>query len=83
MCTYNDGASSVLKILKELMILIGPSTLEWCETWNNIHVRAADRRASLSTKEGRIETRRKRKAIEDLNQSREGVIYEPGIDRNP
>ena len=66
-CTFNDGASNILQILKQLNILIGPKTLEWSETSNNIRVTAADRRASLSTKEGRIEIKRKRKATEDLN----------------
>lgn len=79
-CTYNDGASSIIRILKELSVVIGSNTLEWSQMSNNIRVTAADHRTSLATKEGRIEIRRKRKATEDLNLSEEGVIYEPGID---
>lgn len=79
-CTYNDGASNVLEILKQLNIIIDPMSLKWSEMSNDIRVAAADRRNLLSTKESRIETRMNRKAVEDLYQSREGTMYKPGID---
>ncbi|XP_076636142.1 uncharacterized protein LOC143349089 [Colletes latitarsis] len=79
-CTYNDGASNALEILKQLNIIIGPMSLKWSKMSNDIRVTAADHRASLSTKEGRIETRMKRKAVEDFYQSREGTMYGPDID---
>lgn len=42
-CTYNDGASSIIRILKELSVVIGSNTLEWSQMSNNIRVTAADR----------------------------------------
>ena len=58
----------------------GPNALEWGRTSNNIRITSADCRISLPTKEGRIEIRRERKAIENLNLSEEDVMYGPGID---
>ena len=77
-CTYNDGASTFMAILREMDIQPGNFMTTFCEDKDTVRVRDAQRQAKECTKEARRAKRQRRLAQDEHQVQREGQPYLAG-----
>ncbi|KOC70147.1 hypothetical protein WH47_08408, partial [Habropoda laboriosa] len=76
---FNDGYTSVLKIMQLLNLEIGLSTLKFSENLVSQRIFIANIRAQQETKEARKLKRAAQKEAEDITATIEDLMYGPGI----
>jgi len=75
---FNEGYKSLLKMIHVMNITIGPNAVAICTEVDNARISIADARLFEASKEGRVERRAMRSAIEDFCE-KEGSFYEAGM----
>ena len=76
--TFNDGASGIHTVLKNLHLHDGYFTNLYCEQHDTSRVKVADRKSSPITKQRRKKLRARRKGFQEKNKEIEGEFYAPG-----
>lgn len=76
---FNEGYSSILKMMDVMNIKIGPNAFNLCNTVDERRISQANERSFDASKEGRIERRTARSALEEDFLEEEGVLYEAGM----
>ena len=78
-CTFNDGLSSVMDIMKQLQLEIGPSCYNFCMNADRERIERAELRMSEAAKDARRSSMAVKKMDEALQVNLEGMMYGPGI----
>ncbi|XP_014485395.1 PREDICTED: uncharacterized protein LOC106749935 [Dinoponera quadriceps] len=76
---FNEGYSSILKMMDVMNIKIGPNAFNLCNTVDERRISQANERSFDASKEERIERRTARSALEEDFLEEEGVLYEAGM----
>lgn len=76
---FNEGFSSLLKIMDIMNVKIGPNAFNLCKTVDERRISQANERSFDASKEGRIQRRTTRSALEEDFLEEEGVLYEAGM----
>lgn len=79
-CTFNDGTSSLLQIMKTMDVKCGSNAHRWAAAEDSRRLSVAERAAATATKESRILRKRARRDEMEVSTSQEGEFYGPGID---
>lgn len=78
-CTFNDGLSSLMDVMKVLGMTIGPNCYNYCLEADALRVDYAERSLSDAVREARLRAKSSRKAEEEENLGLEGQLYGAGI----
>lgn len=78
-CIFNDGMSSILKILDALGLPIGSESCNFARKRDELRVQLAERSLTEGTKKARREAQTTRKAADIDDMDVEGLLYGPGI----
>lgn len=77
-CTFNDGLTNILRIMKVLEMDIGFQAYNFCEA-DAVQIKHAELSLTDAAKEARARIKSTRKENEEEYLSREGQLYGPGI----
>lgn len=75
---FNDGASSIAKLLEKLGIVIGHNSLQKCKTKDTTRINASDNRSSTAARKRRKTLKAIRKGFMDTTEATEGDMYTAG-----
>ncbi|KYN13186.1 hypothetical protein ALC57_14630 [Trachymyrmex cornetzi] len=78
-CTFNDGISSIMNVMKALDMTVGTNCYNFCVAADKLRIHLSDRLLSEAAKEARIALKSARKEEEAMNINMEGQLYGPGI----
>ena len=78
-CIFNEGFSTVLKIMETMHVGIGETAVAYAATRDRQRIQVGNRRSSEASKEGRTMLRQKRLEESQLFEQSEGILYGPGI----
>lgn len=78
-CIYNDGLSSILKIMEVLGITIGPNCYNFCAEADARRIYFWERSLTDAAKEARVSLQSARKEQKEKNINLEGQLYGAGI----
>ncbi|KYN50510.1 hypothetical protein ALC57_00149 [Trachymyrmex cornetzi] len=78
-CNFNDGLSSVLKIMEVMGMSIGPQSYNFCLEADAARIQRAEQSLTDAAKKARSAIKSSRKENEDMYESLEGQLYGPGI----
>ncbi|CAH2083321.1 unnamed protein product [Euphydryas editha] len=78
-CCFNDGLTSILKIMKALQMDIGVHSYNFCLETDAKRIEHAERSLTDAVKEARSAMKSSRKASEGEFSNVEGQLYGPGI----
>ncbi|KAL1502782.1 hypothetical protein ABEB36_007879 [Hypothenemus hampei] len=76
---FNDGYTSVLQMMQQMQLTIGPNSLRLSEDLDGCRISIANLRAQQNTKEARMLRRAAQKEFQDMATSLEGLLHGPGI----
>ncbi|XP_071569175.1 uncharacterized protein [Temnothorax nylanderi] len=76
---FNHGYESILQMMSVLNLQIGPNAVEMCDKADELRISVADKRSFETSKEGRIERRTARSALEEDFHEQEGSLYDVGM----
>ncbi|XP_011882790.1 PREDICTED: uncharacterized protein LOC105570297 [Vollenhovia emeryi] len=76
---FNEGYASLLKMMHMMNIIIGPNAVALCTEVDDTRISIADARSFEASKEGRVERRAMRSALEEDFYEEEGPLYEAGM----
>ncbi|XP_018366586.1 PREDICTED: uncharacterized protein LOC108763445 [Trachymyrmex cornetzi] len=76
---FNDGISSLMKVIKALDMTIGRNCYNFCVETDQHRVYLLDRSLTEAAKQARIASKSTRKEEEELNINLEGQLYGAGI----
>jgi len=76
---FNDGFSSIMQVMKELGITIGPNCYDFCLEVDSTRIKFSERSLSDEAKEVRRVSTSSRKDKERENLDLEGQLYGAGI----
>ncbi|XP_070159831.1 LOW QUALITY PROTEIN: uncharacterized protein [Polyergus mexicanus] len=79
-CLFNEGATSLLKIMNTMGIKTGRNAAQFTASSDTRRFSQADIRAQHATREARIHRRLAKSQLEDENLAKEDSLYGPGID---
>ncbi|XP_071580061.1 uncharacterized protein [Temnothorax nylanderi] len=71
---FNHGYESILQMMSVLNLQIGPNAVEMCDKADELRISVADKRSFETSKEGRIERRTARSALEEDFHEQEGSL---------
>ena len=75
---FNDGATSLLDIMKEMGLSPGCFARKFCEDKDFLRINNAQRQATAASFEARRAKRRRRLALEEQQEEAEGCPYQAG-----
>ena len=75
---FNDGATSLLDIMKEMGLSPGCFARKFCEDKDFLRINNAQRQATAASFEARRAKRRRRLALEEQQEEAEGFPYQAG-----
>lgn len=78
-CLFNEGNSSLLKILNAMGISVGLGAVQFAQTFDEQRRQAAERKVSQYTRMAYIEKKNKAIAQQEQFELEEGILYSPGI----
>ncbi|KYN30719.1 hypothetical protein ALC56_14963, partial [Trachymyrmex septentrionalis] len=76
---FNEGYKSILQIMHVMNITIGQNAVDMCDAVDKLRISNCNQRCFDASKEGRIEKRTARSALEETFLETEGVLYAAGI----
>lgn len=79
-CTFNEGARSLLQILKAMQVQIGTYAHAYVTAEDENRIIQAEMSTSSSTKEEKIRRRQAQSDVLEASTSAEDLFYDPGID---
>lgn len=79
-CIFNEGYLPILKVMDTMGIKIGSQAREYVDKMNDKRVDRAELEATEASKEYRTHARSTRILENDINEQKEGVVYEAGMD---
>lgn len=77
---FNEGATSLLKIMNTMGIKIGRNAAQFTASSDTRRFNQADIRAQHATREARVQRRLAKSQLEDEILAKEDSFYGPGID---
>lgn len=78
-CTFNDGLTNILRIMKALEMDIGLQAYNFCLEADAMRIKHAELSLTDAAKKARAGIKSTRKKNEEEYLSREGQLYGPGI----
>ena len=75
---FNDGATSLLDIMKELQLQPGTFSRKFCKNKDTLRIMIAKRQAKEATLEARRAKRRRKLALDEQQEETEGYPYQSG-----
>lgn len=76
---YNNGLSSVMKIMEQLGLTIGPNCYNFCVEADARRIKFSERSLTDGAREARQSLKSARKEEEDSNMDKDGQMYGAGI----
>ncbi|KYN06620.1 hypothetical protein ALC62_02423 [Cyphomyrmex costatus] len=78
-CTFNDGISSVMEVIRQLGMTVGTNCYNFCIEADEQRIDFSERSLTKAAKTARMASKSTRKEDEELNINLEGQLYGAGI----